>query len=393
MKASKRAAALRLLALAALGCGSTSRALPEPTKSGCVTDADCRDGFCDRTGRCGAVDPARTGRFGTACMLAERNPNGTVYGELNTCGPYPCVDGRCRSCLEDAECVTEMGAPTCAQAPEPARWPGNSCGNYQSTASSAPIPRAVPPSTEPAAVERLAVQVVRTFPHSAHAFTEGLVFHGGELLESTGNTGSSQLRRLDLQTGEAIAVVDLERSLFGEGLAVSADRLVQLTLSSERALIWDRASLEPVGELAYQGEGWGLCHDGKRFVMSDGTDTLQLRDTESFAPLGTVKVRSRAATQFAALRLNELECVDGNVFANVFRYRELVRIDMTTGEITAIVDTRNLLQHADVPPASVDQALDLNGVAYVAETGHFLLTGKYWPRVFEVRLVKDELFR
>jgi glutaminyl-peptide cyclotransferase len=339
------------------------------------------------------VDVAATGRFGTVCTVPPRDPTGLADGKQSTCGPYPCVEGRCRSCVADAECLTEFGAPTCARFLESSRWPGNSCGNYENVPSAAPTRRSRPLPASANRVARLAVEVVKSYPHSTASYTEGLVFHEGALWESTGNTGSSQLRRLALETGEASATVALDAELFGEGLARHGDRLVQLTLSSERALLWDTTSLERIGELSYQGEGWGLCHDGAHFVMSDGTNSLQIRDSETFAVVDTVEVHLNSATQFSSLRLNELECVDGNVFANALEFRELVRIAPSRGEITAIIDTRNLLLHPDVAPELIEKALDLNGIAYVAETGHFLITGKYWPRVFEVRLVDDQLFR
>jgi glutaminyl-peptide cyclotransferase len=374
------------------GCGGAARALPEPSKDQCMVDADCRDGFCDRTGQCGTVDLAATGRFGTVCTVPPRDPAGLADGKQSTCGPYPCVEGRCRSCLADAECLTEFGAPTCGHVLESSRWPGNSCGDYENLPAAAPIRRARS-VTASNTVARLAVEVVKTYPHSTAAYTEGLVFHEGALWESTGNLGSSQLQRLALETGEASATVALGADLFGEGLARHGDRLVQLTLSSGRALLWEPASLKQIGELPYQGEGWGLCHDGAHFVMSDGTNSLQIRDSDTFDIVNTVEVRLNAATQFSSLRLNELECVDGNVFANVLEFRELVRIAPSSGEITAIIDTRNLLLHPDVEPETREKALDLNGIAYLPQTGHFLLTGKYWPRVFEVRLVEDQLFR
>lgn len=381
------------------GCGgSTTRTSPDPSKPDiskgqCTVDADCRDGFCDRTGLCGSVNVEATARFGTTCTLPPRNPNGTVNGEQNTCGPYLCLEGRCRSCVVDAECQTELGAPNCGRVLESSRWPGNSCGNYGSSTASAPTRRTSVPPASQASVTRLAVEVLKSYPHSTDSFTEGLTFQDGALFESTGNVGSSQLRRLSLETGEAAATVALAADLFGEGLARHGDRLVQLTLSSGRALVWDLKSLKQVGDLPYQGEGWGLCHDGTHFVMSDGTSSLQIRNSETFAVEKTIAVHSNAATQFGFLRLNELECVGDDVFANVFEYRELVRISLASGEITAIIDTRSLLQHPDVSPGASDKALDLNGIAYVPESGHFLLTGKFWPRVFEVRFVEDELFR
>jgi len=276
---------------------------------------------------------------------------------------------------------------------ESSRWPGNSCGNYESSPASAPTRRISALPSSQSSVARLAVEVVKSYPHSTESYTEGLTFQDGALFESTGNLGSSQLRRLSLETGEAAAKVSLGADMFGEGLARHGDRLVQLTLNSGRALVWDLTSLKQVGDLPYQGEGWGLCHNGSHFVMSDGTNSLQIRNSETFALEKTVAVHSNAATQFAFLRLNELECVGADVIANVFEYRELIRISLASGEITAIIDTRSLLKHADVGPGTSDKALDLNGIAYVPESGHFLLTGKFWPRVFEVRFVEDELFR
>ncbi|MCG5051408.1 MAG: glutaminyl-peptide cyclotransferase [Myxococcales bacterium] len=333
-----------------------------------------------------------TARFGAPCTLAPRNPNGTTDGKQNTCGAYLCIDGRCRSCVEDGECEIEYGAPTCGHLLD-TRWPGNRCGNYSNAGASPAIRRQDPPTIATKPPARLTVEVVRTYPHSQQAHTEGLLFHDGELWESTGTVGDSQLRRLALGTGEEVAAVRLDQDLFGEGLARDGDRLVQLTFSSGRALLWSMKTLERVGEFAYEGEGWGLCHDGKSFVMSNGTSSLQIRDSETFALKHQVDVRTTGTLPFRFLRLNELECVDGEVLANVFEYRELVRIDLASGEITAIIDTRNLLRHADVSSDAIDGALDLNGIAYVPESQHYLLTGKSWPRIFEVRFVDDPLFR
>jgi len=126
--------------------------------------------------------------------------------------------------------------------------------------------------------------------------------------------------------------------------------------------------------------------------MSDGTDELQLRDSDTFELTGTVKVQSDEMP-IRFFRLNELECVDGDVFANIFEYREIVRISLSDGKVEAWIDTRNLLQHPDVSEESRNNALDLNGIAHMTESGHFLLTGKYWPRLFEVRFIPDDLFR
>ncbi len=231
---------------------------------------------------------------------------------------------------------------------------------------------AVPASSAPA---RLRVEVVRSFPHDATAFTQGLVFHAGRLYESTGLVGQSSLRRIDPASGAIEARVALDPLLFGEGLAAVHGRLVQLTWKAERALVWDPERLAPAGELRYQGEGWGLCHDGRRFVMSDGSDRLVFRDTRTFARLGELRVR--AGSRPVRL-LNELECVDGDVYANVWQSTRIARIDARSGRVTAWIEAHGLLTDDEAR-----QAGELNGIARLP-SGRFVLTGKLWPRAFEV---------
>lgn len=227
--------------------------------------------------------------------------------------------------------------------------------------------------------QALKLKVVATHPHDRGAFTQGLVWWQGRLFESTGQYGDSSLRRVDLRTGTVEQQVDLPDDVFGEGLALVERRLIQLSWRNGRAFVWDAATLEPKGELAYAGEGWGLCHDGKRLVMSDGTDKLTFREPATFAKVGEVSV-TKAGMPVG--NLNELECVDGHVFANVWMHEHIARIDPRTGEVTAWVDASGLLSPAERMGTDV-----LNGIAYVPETGRFLLTGKYWPAVFEVELV------
>ncbi len=225
-------------------------------------------------------------------------------------------------------------------------------------------------------MERLRVEVLAEWPHDATAFTQGLVWDGERLLESTGLEGESTLREVDLESGEVLRKVDLDPDLFAEGLARVGERLVQLTWRAGRAFVWDRKSFSKVAEHRYPGQGWGLCHDGRRLVMSDGSEHLTFRDPETFEVIGGVRVGFAGAT----LRgLNELECAEGWVYANVFTTDTIVRIDPLTGEIRATVDASGLLSTEG--RASVDV---LNGIAYNPERGTFLLTGKNWPRLFEV---------
>jgi glutaminyl-peptide cyclotransferase len=226
---------------------------------------------------------------------------------------------------------------------------------------------------------RLRVQVLERRPHDPAAFTQGLEVADGVLYESTGLVGRSSLRATDAESGAVHRTVDLPAPLFGEGLTVVGDRIWQLTWKDGIAVEWDAATFAERRRIRYDGEGWGLCYDGTRLVMSDGTAQLTFRDPDTFAPTGQVTVRRAGAEQPL---LNELECRDGTVWANVWQHDELVGIDPATGRVTAVVDAAGLLPAAQQPGADV-----LNGIATVPGTDEFLLTGKLWPFVFRVRFV------
>lgn len=226
----------------------------------------------------------------------------------------------------------------------------------------------------------LRVEVLARYPHDTGSYTQGLQFApDGTLFESGGRYGESTLRLVDPTTGEVRRVEDLPEEVFAEGLALVDDQLIQLTWKEGRAFVWDAATFEPRGEHAYDGEGWGLCDDGGRLVMSDGSSTLTFRDRTTFEPLGTVTVV--AAGQPVA-RLNELECVDGTVWANVYQTDRILQIDPTTGEVLAEALASGLLAAEEAADADV-----LNGIAWIPGTDTFLITGKEWPWAFEVRLV------
>ncbi len=227
--------------------------------------------------------------------------------------------------------------------------------------------------------EALRVQVVQRHPHDPRAFTQGLLWHGGKLYESTGLEGRSSVRRVDLATGAVEARTDVDETFFAEGLARVGDTLVQLTWQNERALVYDLTTLQKTAEHRYEGEGWGLCYDGTHLVMSDGSDRLRFRDPATFEVVREVRV-TRIGRPLRSL--NELECVDGKVWANVWQRNELVRIDPGTGRVEAIVDAGGLLTAAERRSADV-----LNGIAWLPETRRFLLTGKLWPASFEVEFV------
>jgi len=231
-------------------------------------------------------------------------------------------------------------------------------------------------------VERRLAEVVAVYPHDPAAFTQGLLLADDDtLIESTGLYGQSSLREVELASGRVLRRLELPPDLFAEGVALVGERLWQLTWREQLALQYDAAEWRMVDSVRYEGEGWGLCHDGRRLVMSDGSSRLTFRDPETFAVVGGVNVRLGGAGVEVA-GLNELECVSGAVYANVWQTDEIVRIDAATGAVEALVDASGLLTARERAAADV-----LNGIAYRAAGNTFLVTGKLWPWLFEVRFV------
>lgn len=226
------------------------------------------------------------------------------------------------------------------------------------------------------------LEVLGVVPHRADAFTQGLLWDERVLYESTGRVGESTVAALDPQTGEIREVVDVNPNVFAEGLALVDDRLIQLTWQDGVAYLYDQESLQVVGEFSYEGEGWGLCHDGDRLVMSDGSAVLTFRNPNTFEETGDVAVTLDGER---VGQLNELECVGDRVYANIWKSDAIVEIDPATGEVTAVIDAGTLVAQLDPAPQS-DQAV-LNGIAHDPEAGTFWLTGKLWPQMFEVRFI------
>ena len=258
-------------------------------------------------------------------------------------------------------------------------------------------PSPAPETTEtPQQVEFLQTEVLNAYPHDSGSFTQGLVFHNGLLYESAGQYGDSDIRQVDIESSEIIQQTDVEAAFFAEGLALVDDRLIQITWKEQTAFIYDLETFEPLGTFDYTGEGWGLCYDGEVIWMSDGTDTLTARDPETFEVVREVQVTfeeyrlSQMVTEDgrALSEINELECVDGSVYANVWFTDYILEIDTETGAVTSIVGATELLtaeERASLPSGAV-----LNGIAYNDETETFLLTGKYWPKLFEVQFTPLE---
>lgn len=224
--------------------------------------------------------------------------------------------------------------------------------------------------------QRLRVQVLDVRPHDRSAFTQGFELAGDMLYEGTGLAGQSAMLATDPASGRVLRRADLPAPLFGEGVTVAGDRLWQLTWTDGLAIERDLHTLAELRRVPYDGEGWGLCHDGTRLVMSDGSDRLTFRDPSTFAPLGAVRVHNAGSP---VRYLNELECAGGAVYANVWRTNEIVRIDPSSGAVTAIVDASGLLPESERAGTDV-----LNGIAAIPGTDEFLLTGKRWPHTYRV---------
>jgi glutaminyl-peptide cyclotransferase len=229
-------------------------------------------------------------------------------------------------------------------------------------------------------VVELVPRVVRTLPHDTDAFTQGLELDGDTFVESVGLYGESGIRRLDAGTGEVVAETELTGDLFAEGLTKVGDRWIQLTWVEHVALVWDD-DLREVARLDIPEQGWGLCFDGEVLHHSDGSAVLRQRDPEGMREVGRVTVTLDGAPQ---AQLNELECVDGTVWANVWHTNTILGIDATSGEVTHVVDASALAEQVEVGNPSEDV---LNGIAFDDATGHYWLTGKHWPTLFEVELV------
>jgi len=235
------------------------------------------------------------------------------------------------------------------------------------------------PAAQSRAVPLIRVRVVNAYPHDAAAFTQGLVFADNRLFESTGLYGQSSLREVELESGAVRQIRRLPDSLFGEGITVFGERLLQLTWRTRIGFVYELASLKRVGEFRYATEGWGLTHDGRRLILSDGSARLQFLNPVDFSPMGAVVVRDG---DVPVQGLNELEFFDGQILANVWHTERIARIHPTSGRVTGWLDLKGLLSAQErAAGAGV-----LNGIAYDAIGRRLFVTGKRWPRIFEIAL-------
>jgi glutamine cyclotransferase len=231
-----------------------------------------------------------------------------------------------------------------------------------------------------ASVPSYGYEIVATYPHDREAFTQGLDYDQGLLYEGTGLYGCSSVRIVDLETGRILEQINLPENLFGEGLAVWKDRLIQLTWQSRVGLIYDKESLNMIGDFTYPGEGWGLTSDGERLIMSDGTDSLYFFDPQSMQRVGRMVV---SCDGVPVTGLNELEYVDGEIYADVFPTSRVAVISLQ-GDVIAWIDFSGLTREM----SRAGNTDILNGIAYDSEGRRLFVTGKLWPQLFEVRILK-----
>ncbi len=239
---------------------------------------------------------------------------------------------------------------------------------------------AVPGGAQPpdADIPNLSFSIVGSWPHDRGSFTEGLVYWDGILIESTGLYGHSKLRKVELESGRVLQEIDLPNRYFGEGIAVLAGKIYQLTWESHKGFIYDVRNLASMGDFPIEGEGWGLTTDGRSLIMTDGTNRIRFLDPGTFNVTRTVDVFAHGRP---VNNLNELEYVNGILYANVWQTSFILEIDPADGKILATIDFVGILPQAERNP---DTDV-MNGIAYDAKRDRLFVTGKNWPRIFEVK--------
>ena len=263
---------------------------------------------------------------------------------------------------------------SCDRIPEPLR---SAAGRIGTIAANAPAPEPPPP------VRLYTYEVVNTFLHDPRAYTQGLLYLDGILYEGTGLYGASSIRKVDLQTGSILQKRDIPEQFFGEGIVVFENRVFQLTWTSGVAFVYDLETFDFQTQFRYPTQGWGLTHDGKRLIMSDGTANLYFRDPVTFEEIGRVTVTDEGR---AISNLNELEYIDGEVYANIYLTDRIARIDPETGTVNSWIDLTGLFR----PEDRIDPNAVLNGIAYDPQGKRLFVTGKWWPELFQIKLLPKE---
>ena len=221
--------------------------------------------------------------------------------------------------------------------------------------------------------------IINTYPHDVSAFTEGLVYESGYLYESTGKYNESTLRKVDLQTGEILKLYKLDENYFGEGITLYNNKIFQLTWKSNVGFIYDKDSFKLINKFYYNTEGWGITHNDEHLIMSDGTDEIFFLNPQNFKKVYSIKVHD----EFKPItRLNELEFIKGEIYANVWKSNKIARICPHSGEITGWIQLKGLLS-----PKEYKNAGTLNGITYDKQDNRIFVTGKMWPKIFEIKLI------
>lgn len=227
--------------------------------------------------------------------------------------------------------------------------------------------------------------VTNVYPHNTGSYTEGLEWHDNSIYESTGNKGQSKLAKISLETGKDIQKIDLPAAYFGEGITVLKGKIYQLTYEEEKCFVYDFKTFQKTGEFSYKGQGWGMTNDGKYLIMNDGSNNIYYRDPETFQVVKSVGVFDNNGP---LSMINEMEYVDGAIYANVWLTNYIVKIDPATGKVTGKADFSYLLNKyapGQLSAADIERGAVLNGIAYDSVGKRFFITGKNWPKLFEVK--------
>lgn len=234
-------------------------------------------------------------------------------------------------------------------------------------------------------VQQLRYHVINIYPHNENAFTEGLEWSNGFLYEGTGDTeytGNSKLAKVDLKTGKDLQKINLAKEYFGEGITILNNKIYQLTYKEQKCFVYDANTFKLIKEFTYEGEGWGMTNDGQHIIMGNGSNNLYYRNPETFAIVKTLSV----SNQYGPLgSINELEFVNGYIYANVWTTFKIVKIDTNTGKVVAEANLEDIL--IKYAPDDLNRKIDvMNGIAYDSSSNHFFITGKYWSKLFEIAL-------
>ncbi|MGD9562497.1 MAG: glutaminyl-peptide cyclotransferase [Pyrinomonadaceae bacterium] len=262
----------------------------------------------------------------------------------------------------------------------------SSCGDVPGS-NGKPINRPANENKTALVVPQYSIEIVKTYPHDPKAFTQGLVFHNGFLYEGTGGKPArgddffSSLRKVELETGKVLQKYDVPVDFFGEGITVLDDKVYQLTWQERTAFVYDLSDFKLLREVRYNGEGWGLANDGTNLIMSDGTHVIRFLNPEDFTTVRTISVNDERGKPL--MKLNELEYVNGEIWANVWETGWIVRIDPTSGKLVGRIDVAELV---DSVQAKNPRADVLNGIAHDASADRIFITGKNWPNLYEIKV-------